>query len=153
MPLRAEVMQQYGQALQTLMAGDTTGGLRLLDGAAMAFATDFIAADPFEVAMILGGAAKTLEHARLYELAALKYADLCAYAEQRLPGTTETAGDYTDLSRMLRVLGDLPGALLALERAARHLQASGAWSQYADQYEATMADLRRKIASGNASTS
>jgi len=139
--LSTEIMLLGGKAHQAFQKGDVASGLAVLDEQAFAFAREMAAATPYEVAITLAGTAKILEAAGQFELAALKFADVAAYAEIREPGTTETAGDFADLATMLERIGDRDGALNAVLRSAAHLKLAGDWERRRAYYESWMARL------------
>ena len=152
-PLNGETMMMQHEALEAFQRGEVEAGLALLDEYAYAYALQLDASTPFEVLVSLAGTAKVLEAAKLYELAALKYQDACAYAEIREPGTSRTAGDYSDLAAALERIGDFTGALQALEKSADHLKVAGAWQPYSKPYEQRMNWYRERIASQTESKS
>lgn len=135
------------EAKAAFTARDRAGALALADRYAIAVASDLFTASAEELPEIVGPLAMLYADMEEWELAALKYADLCMYTEKHFPGTVYTASDWWRLSWYRRDSGDVHGAIQALERAALHMQQTERWPKLQQTYREELRKLRELAAS------
>lgn len=130
-------------AMAAAQAGDRARALSQLDGFAQILSLED-GTTPFEFASMLALISQVYMRTGDHLMASLNLADVCAYAERHFPNTRETAIDYHQLSSELERVGDMPGALRAMEQAARHLSATPEWPTREPAYLARLDALRSK---------
>jgi len=130
------------EAQNAMGRGDRSAARALVDRYAAEAASGFETADPEGLLMIVAPAAIVYERFGEWELAALKWRDVCALAEKVSPDTGATAGDYEGLARALTALNDYDGAIAALESSARHLRGAGEGEKRRAALERELARLR-----------
>ncbi len=143
MPLSIEDMML--PADESHKKGNHAEALQYIDKYCVEFMRTFDAATPYEVMTAIAGIARQYQSIGEWEFAALKFADVCAYAHKNEPGTTETAGDFYNLSNMLYNIKDYPNALTALERSIDHLKKAGVWEAYETTYVKLHNELKKKL--------
>lgn len=144
MPIEKELIELIQAAYVACQAGDRKAALARLDEFSMLLSLQD-AATHLEFVEMLAGIGKIYELLKESGMVALNLADVCAFAERHLPKTSDTSGDYFNLSRALDQTGDVPGALQALERAKYHLCDDPSWAQYEKVYMARKKALEAKL--------
>lgn len=135
------------KAKAAFAGGDRERALDLAHQYATAIAPDLYTASPEELSEMIGSLSILYAEMEEWELASLKYADVCAYTEKYFPGTVYTANDWWRLSRYRRNSGDIHGALRALERAAVHMCRTERWGNLQRTYEEERDALQRMAVS------
>jgi hypothetical protein len=135
------------EAKSTFAAGDRERALALAHQYAIAVIPDLYTASPEELPEILGVLSRLYVKMEEWELAALKYADLCSYTEKYFPGTEYTASDWWRLSWYRKNSGDVHGALDALDRAALHMSQTDRWPSLQRTYKEERSALQKMAAS------
>ena len=131
-------LEKFGildEAKSAFAAGDRERALALAHQYAIEVVPELYDATPEELPEIIGPLSMLYAKMEEWELAALKYADICAYTEKYFPGTVYTASDWWRLSWYRKKNGDVHGALHALERAALHMRQTERWSRLERTYE------------------
>jgi tetratricopeptide (TPR) repeat protein len=142
--LSLEVMRHLGTAYQAAVAGDQAKAMDEMQQFERKFVSEGKFASPDEWLMILGAMGNVYLALEKWELAVLKFEDVCRHAEKHNPGSRETAGDYYSLSQACEGLGDITGALAAMEKSKVHLQKAGKWEEFRKGYEERISRLRGK---------
>lgn len=142
--LSIETLSQLGRAYQAAVAGDQVKAMDEMNQFERKFVSEGKFASPDEWLSILGMMGNVYLALKKYELAVLKFEDLCRQAEKYNPGSSETAGDYYSLSQAHEGLGDLTSALAAMEKYKAHLQEAGIWDDFREGYEERISILSGK---------
>lgn len=137
------LMQLIGNAMDAAKNGDRDRALALAEVYSSETATRFPFSEPEHIATLTGPLVQLYMALQDWELACLKSKDLCALAEKHCPNTSETAGDYTNLATALEHIGDLSGAMNAIENAVRHIKGANEWPKYSDYYQQRIVDLHK----------
>ncbi|NWG14675.1 MAG: hypothetical protein HXY20_14200 [Acidobacteria bacterium] len=126
MPIPMELLALGQDAYYAAQANDRVKALERLDGFAQILSVQDQTSD-FEFASMMALIGRVYAMLNEPRMAALSLADVCAFAELHFPDTTETAGDYYELSEALESSGDIEGAIRAMDRSAHHLSRHPEW--------------------------
>ncbi|MEW6386985.1 MAG: hypothetical protein AB1491_05650 [Thermodesulfobacteriota bacterium] len=143
--LDLRTLKHLEQAIKAAQKGDRKTALGEVRQFEEKFAQEGKFANPTEWLEMMGVVAKIYQMVGEWELAALKFEDLCDFAEKHHPHSTEIAGDYYSLSKAREKLGDFQGALNAMEKSTLHLKASGQWTRYQTSYDERISMLQKLI--------
>lgn len=144
MVVPTELVGLMRQAYMAAEANDRERSLVALDRFAQVLSVQHYA-DNFEFVSMLASIGRVYTMLNEHAMAALNLADVCAFAERHFPNTSETSGDYRELSEALERLGDISGALQAMDRAAHHLERTPEWPRFEPDYMQRRKTLQAKL--------
>jgi tetratricopeptide (TPR) repeat protein len=145
MPIDNNDIKLLQQAFKCIESGDRINALVLIDLFGAASIRNYDSLSPTEIMDVVASIAKFYEYMGEWEMAALKYSDVCSYAHKNEPGTIETAIDFFNLAKMLDKIGDYSYAIIALERSIAHNIKAGHYEKNKSLYIDYLDKLKKQI--------
>lgn len=144
-----KILLAFQNAYQAVKSGDKNKALQELNKLEQEIVQGVKIATPNERLQLLAATGDLYVELEEWELAALKYENICALAEKTDPYTTQTSGDYFVLANIREKTRDYVGAIKAMEKAIEHMKPTAEWEKYEKNYYKALYRLNDLILGSN----